>query len=421
MHINARRGGKGSSDPFPLIFRLILFAAAIPAASSSSYADTLTLSFSHNATDNLFQTRYAEKDAVTTAGVMWEKTLSEFSLLAGAEVFVLRENAEMNLASLSGGVDYLKTLGEKTALYFSLLGDSAFFRSDYSDFNHTGIRLTAALKTYLSPSSILKATAASDYRSYRYDPFDSVSQSLSFSIDKYFASRTTLQAELGWGYKYFFHPQTIVSDFSEVPAMESSSPASAGKAGVTGNGGKGQGGSGARSGSGNYAPVAASVEGKGIQTATLQARLGQGLGDRIGFRLSGIIQWNLSGENPFTTVDEYMMIENPTFDAFAWEGTGGNAQLSFLLPWNVDLRLGYNRTDKSFPGIKSRDLEGNDLGFVREDGRDQWDIKVEKSFGRWSLVATYAFIRNRSNDPLFDWSGRFLSGGVQWNFDSGKK
>jgi hypothetical protein len=386
----------------------IISAAAILAA-SLSFADTLTLSFSHNATDNLFQTRYAESDAVTTAGLMWEKTLSEFSLLAGAEVFALHENTGMSLATLSGGADYLRTLGEKTALYFSLLGDASLFQADYSDFNHTGLRFTAALKTYLSPSSILKATAASEYRSYRYDPFDFFSQTLSVSLDKYFPSRTTLQADLGWGYKYFFHPQTVVAGDAEDAA---------GPGGMAVSAGKGQGG---RGGGSSYAPVAAGVEGQGIQTASLQARIGQGLGDRVGLRLAGIIQWNLSGENPFTTVDEYMMIENPTYDAFAWEGTGWNAQLSFLLPWNVDVRLGYNRTDKTFPGIESRDLEGNLLGLTREDGRDQLDIKVEKSFGRWSLVFTYAFIRNGSNDPLFDWSGRFISGGFQWNFDLGGK
>ncbi|MBN1940259.1 MAG: hypothetical protein JW843_11785 [Candidatus Aminicenantes bacterium] len=398
---------------FRIVFSVLVLAA------SYSAADTLSLSFSHNATDNLFQTRFAEADAVTAAGLTWEKALSEFSLLAGAEGFFLHENTGMSLVSFSGGVDYLKSLGEKSALYVSLIGDTSLYRAEYSDFNRTGLRFMAALKTYLSPSSILKATAVSEYRSYRYDPFDFFSQSLSLSIDQYFPSRTTLQAEFGWGYKYFIHPQTVIAGESEIPAAAATS--SLGSAVAMGYGGKGQGGSGERPGWEAYAPVSASAEGKGLQTASLQARLGQGLGDRVGLRLAGIVQWNLSGVNPFTTVDEYMMVENPTYDAFAWEGTGWNAQLSLLLPWNIEARLGYNRTDKSFPGIESRDLLGNALGSIREDGRDQVDVKVEKNFGRWSLVLTYAFIRNRSNDPLFDWSGRFISGGFQWNFDLGEK
>jgi len=399
------------------ILTVLAFAAV---AAGPATADTLSLSFSQNWTNNLFQTLYAETDAITSADLSWEKSLEEFSLLAGIGYDALYENAGLSAASLTGGADYLHAFGEKTALYLSLMGDAALFRSEFSDFNRSGVRFQAALKTYLSPSSILKASAVSEYRSYRYAPFDFLSQGLSVSLDKYFSSRTTLQAEAGWGLKYFLHPQTV-DPSADLALAFAPAPTGNGQGG-NGQGGNGQGGYGNRKGpGGGYAPVASETEGKAVQIASLSLRIGQGLGDRIGLRLAGIVQWNLSGENPFTTVEEYAMIENPTYDAFAWEGTGWNAQISVLLPWNVNARLGYNRTDKTFPGIESLDLEGSALNVVRKDGRDQWELRAEKDFGRWSLVFSYAYVRNRSNDPLFDWNGGFISGGFQWNFGWGGK
>lgn len=401
--------------------RILTALAAAVAAAGPAAADTLSLSFSQNWTDNLFQTLYAEADAVTAAGLSWEKDLAEFSLLAGVDYNALHQNTGLSAASLSLGGDYLHALGEKTALYLSLEGDASFFRSEYSDFNHAGASFLAVLKTYLSSSSILKASAASEFRSYRYAPFDFLSQGLSVSLDKYFPSRTTFQAEAGWGLKYFLHPQTVGPSAGFTPAAFTASAGEGTGSGLLGNGG-GQGGHGGGKGrGGGYAPVAPETEGKAVQIASLTARIGQGLGNRIGLRLAGLVQWNLSGENPFTSVEEYAMIENPTYDAFAWEGSGWNAQVSVLLPWNVNARLGYNRTDKTFPGIESLDLEGNTLGIVRKDGRDQWDLKAEKDFGRWSLILLYAYIRNESNDPLFNWSGGFISGGFQWSFGWGGK
>ena len=401
--------------------RFFIFGAAAAVFAGSSSAASLSVSLVQNWTDNLFQTRYAAADAMTAAGIAWEKSFSEFGLFAGLDYSALRENSGMSLASLSGGADYLQALGDKTALYLSVAGNASLFQAEYSDFNYEGVRIAASLKSYLTPSSIFKAAAVSEFRSYRYAPFDFLSQGLSVSLDKYFSSRTTLQAELGWGYKYFFHPQTIAPEADAAGLVPPEGGGGFGYVGY-GNGGYRHGGyGGGNRGGGEYAPAAEAAAGKGIQVASFQARAAQGLGERVGLRLGGIIQWNVSGENPFSTVEEFMMIENPTSDAFSWEGMGWNAQLSALLPWNVNARLGYNTTEMTFPGIESRDLEGNPLGFIREDKRSRWEISAEKDFGRWSLKLMYAQIRNASNDPLFDWGGGFLSGGLQWGFDWGAK
>ncbi len=430
----------------------LMAAACLPAA-----ADTLQFSLAQAYTGNLFQTSLSGSDQVTVAGFSWEKSLSSFSLFAGAEYSRLWENSGLSDLDLSIGADYVKSLGAKTALYFALEGQALRFGEDFSDFNRTGGRFTASLKSYLSPSSILKGTAVTEYRSYAFSPFDFLSQSAAVSVDKYFASRTTLKAELSWGYKYFLHPwledggaaaeeaAAAAETAGLTPGTAGEGPGNAGgggssgsgersevasgKAGSTGNGPgspkSGGGGTGAAEWRGSrsfsYALVSEEGGGSGIQTASFNGIIAQGLGDRIGLRLAGVWQRTLSGRNPFSAVEEFAMIENPTYDAFAWQGWGWNAQATALLPWNIELRLGYTWTDKEFPGIEALGLDGLPLGDTRRDRRGQIEARLEKTFAHWTAVLAAAFIRNDSNDPLYEWRGPSVSLSLDWRPGPGKK
>ncbi|MDD8025612.1 MAG: hypothetical protein PHI34_03785 [Acidobacteriota bacterium] len=431
----------------------LIAAACLPAA-----ADTLQFSLAQAYVSNLFQTSVSGPDWVTVTGLSWDKSLSSFSLFAAAEYSRLWENSGLSDLDLSVGADYVKSLGSKTALYFALEGQAVRFGEDFVDFNRSGGRFTASLKSYLSPSSILKATAVTEYRAYSFSPFDFVSQGAALSLDKYFASRTTLKAELSWGYKYFLHPWlTDSGDGSE--ETETADPASSltpaalgegpgkGDAGQSGQSGESGGGSGNIDASGKgpgspksensgkgvqnaswrgervggYAYASMEGGGSGIQVAAFNGTIAQGLGDRVGLRLAGVWQWTLSGRNPFTTVEEFTMIENPTYDTFAWQGFGWNAQATALLPWNIELRLGYTWTDKEFPGIEALGLDGLALGATRRDRRGQIEARLKKTFAHWTAVLTGAYIRNGSNDPLYEWSGPAVSLSLDWHPGPGKK
>ncbi len=433
----------------------VMAASCLPAAA----ADALRFSLSQAYAGSLFQTAVSGSAQITTAGFSWDKALGSIGLSAGAEYSRLWRNAGLSALDLSLGADVVKTLGAKTALYLSLEGQAARFGSDFSDFDHTGGRLTAALKSYLSPSSILKATAASEYRAYSFSPFDFLSQGVSVSLDKYFASRTTLKAELSWGYKLYFHPW-LASEAAADPAADvsagggiltpfaawegpgrggpgggaagSSSGSGAGQSGSSG-GGPGSPGSG-RSGNGaayaaawrdnrssGYALVSSTGGSRGIQTAAFNGIIAQGLGDRAGLRLAGIWRRTLSGGSPFSAVEEFAAVENPPYDAFAWQGWGWSAQTTALLPWNIERRLGYTWTDKEFPGIEALALDGLPLGETRRDRRGQIEARMEKTFAHCSVVLTAASLRNDSNDPLYAWRAPFVSLSLEWRPGPGKK
>jgi hypothetical protein len=437
--------------------KLWLAAGLVVAAGLPAAADTVQFSLAQAYAGNLFQTSLSGPDQVTVAGFSWEKSLASFSLFAAAEYSRLWENAGLSDLDLSVGADYVKSLGSKTALYFALEGRMVRFGEDFADFNRSGGRFNISLKTYLSPSSILKAAAVTESRAYAFSSFDFLSQSAAISVDKYFSSRTTLKAELSWGYKYFLHPWLADGAEAEVGTTTDSeasalSPRAAGEgpgdgrrggggatgsgsetgdAGASGNGpgspksGPGGGGAGTSAWRGSrdfgYALVSGEGGGTGIQMASLNAAIAQGLGDRVGFRAAGIWQRTLSGGNPFAAVEEFAMSENPTYDAFAWQGRGWNAQATALLPWNIELRLGYTWTDKEFPGIEALGLDGLPLGETRRDRRGQIEARLEKTFARWTAVLAVASIRNDSNDPLYEWRGPSVSLSLDWRPGPRKK
>jgi len=92
-----------------------------------------------------------------------------------------------------------------------------------------------------------------------------------------------------------------------------------------------------------------------------------------------------------------------------------------LIPWNIELKIGYTMANKEFPGIESMNLEEELLGVTREDRRRTFETRLEKNFPRFSLFLSYAYVDNNSNDPFFEWQGNFFSAGIEWNMFFGEK
>ena len=448
-------------------------------------ADMLTLFLNQNATDNLFQTAFSQSDHVSSLGFSLDKDLGGVSLFAEGSFSYLYENPDLTYYIQDLGLDRVWVVGKKSGLYASLTGRGAFYRSDFSDFNYGSLNAYGAFKSYLSPTSILKAEYALILRDYRWSQFDHISQSLDVTMDKFFPSRTTLKAGLGWGFKHYFHPYSEEAAFAADESshqdlslgknqvqilMQGSGPGQGQRSGPgtdQGNGpgmdqgdgpgmdqgdgpgtdqgtGPGEGsdmdqGKGPSSGPGMdrglgpgrpvgsdsmaYSlPQAGGQPGsQGIHTLALNALIAQGIGDRLGLRITGVRQWPLSGENPFMYVWEFYMVENPFYDRYSWAGHELGAQITYLLPGDIQARLGYGYSRKEFPGVEVLDDEGNATGNGREDIRHHWQARFSKDFHRFSVMLTYNFINNGSNDPLFDWQGNYLALGLEWNFFLGVK
>jgi len=372
-------------------------------------ADTASLSFYQYGTDNLFQNKDRVSDQISSLSFSLDKSFSKFSVFTEGDYSYLFQNPDLSVYKQDAGIDYMHTLNGRSALYFSLTGAGTFYRTDFKDFNSVSLNFFSAFKSYLSPTSIFQASYSFQNRDYNLSGFDYYSHSLALTIDKYFQTRTTLKAEMNWGYKYFIHPLVSVEP---VPVYD----ASGNPMGM----GRGHGRSSMNTPQQFFAEETA--DGQGIQVFSLGGLIAQGIGSKIGLRLSGMNQWNLSGKNPFATIEEYYMIENPTYDRYSWTGYQIEGQFTWLIPGDILMKMGYTVMGRKFPGIENLNLEGNSLGMMREDTRDQFLIRIEKNFPRFSLFLSYFLVNNRSNDVYFDWKGHFISAGIQWNlFFEGKK
>ncbi len=384
----------------------IILILIVLAVRSTLAADSFSLSFSQNMTSNLFQNRFAEKDQLSDLSFYLDKNFSMLSLYVEGKYSYLFENSNLAYYIQDAGLDYIYPLGEKSAFYFSVAGRGIFYRSEYSDFNYLSANFFAAFKSYLSQTSILKLNYSMDYKNYKDSVYDFISHSLMVSFDKYFQTKTTLKGEIDWGYKYFFSPYV----YYEFLTAETNANSMGGR------------GKGNAHGSYQYVyQTKSQTEGQEIQVFSLSGWIAQGLGNKIGIRFSGMRQWVLSGQNPFSFIEEFYMVENPSYDRFSWEGYQFGSQLTLLTPWNIQLKLGYTMSNKEFPGIESLDLEGNLLGIMRKDKRKQIAVTTEKNFPRFSVFVSYLYIQNSSNDLYFDWSGHFLSVGIEWNIPLGAK
>ncbi len=405
---------------------LVLLAAALPAQ-----AGTVFLSFNQHATQNLFQTSQAVSDQVSAFSLAVDQDFSALSLLARLDYSAFRETSGLNFFAADLGFDYLLTAGRKSAVYLAAGGAGQFYRGGYAAFSSVGANLLGAFKTYLAPSSILKLQWQGQYASYKDSLFDFASSIASLSIDKYFPSRTTLKADAEYGYKYFLH--TFVPEAAGLVAAPAAGAAvllaasgPGGGSGGTGSGsgsgsGSGWGGQRYGGGSGFIPRVSAAGGGAGIGHVSVSLLAAQGLGDAVGLSLSAIRQWIVAGRNPFLSIEEFYLVQNPSADSFSWEGTKWTGRITLSLPWDMSVKAGYTYADTSYPGVESLDLDRLPTGQVRGDRRRLVEARLQKDFRRLSVFIAYSFVENASNDPLFVWDSHFVMGGFEWNLPTGRK
>jgi hypothetical protein len=401
---------------FLLLFALI---AALPAAGG-----TVTLTFNQHATQNLFQTKDAVADQISTFSLAVNQDLAAFTLSAKADYAAFRETTGLSFFAADLGADYLVTAGPKSAFYFAAGAAGQFYGPAYGSFSSLGGNLVGAFKTYLAPSSILKLQAQGQYASYNDSLFDSASVTASMSADKYFPSRTTLKAEGEWGYKYFLHP--YLPEPAEAPMLGTVPAAGPGPgsgqygAPSAGSGG-GWGGQRYPGGEGFIPRYSGTGGGAGIGHVSVSLLAGQGFGDVLGLSVSGLRQWVVAGQNPFMSIEEFYYVQNPSADSFSWQGRQVNGRITVHLPWDLALHTGYTYSDKTYPGVESLSLDGEPLGFDRNDRRRLAEARLQKDFRRFSIFLAYSYVDNRSTDPLFVWKSHFVMGGVEWNLPFGRK
>jgi len=404
-----------------MIWKMRLIVPVLLIAAVSVQGGTVYLSFNQHSTRNLFQTRDPVADQISSFSLSFDQDFAAFSFLSNLEYSAFRDISGLSFFAAGIGLDYLKAAGKKSAFYFAGGGTGAFYRQEYGAFSSLSANLLGAFKSYLAPSSILKLQWQGAYAVYKDSLFDHWSQSASLSVDKYFQTRTTFKADAEWGYKYFLHPflPEPVEPLTE-PVATIAAPNGMGMGTGTGSG-QGWGDQQYQGGNGFLPRYSSEGGGAGIGHISLSLLAAQGIGDAVGLSASAVQQWIVTGGNPFLSIEEFYLVQNPSADSFSWEGRQFTGRITLNLPWSVELKAGYTYSDKTYPGVESMSLEGVPLGIVRNDLRHLFEARLEKNFRRVSLFLAYSWVDNRSSDPLFVWKSHFLMGGFEWNLPTGRK
>lgn len=403
--------------------RMTRLIAALILATLPAWGGSMSLSFNQHATRNLFQTSEAIADQVSVFSLALEKDFSALSLLGRADYTAFSQTTGLSFFAADAGIDYLVPAGRKSAFYFAAGGGGQFYAQAYAAFSSLGAHLVGAFKTYLTPASILKLQWQGQYVSYNDSLFDALSQSLVLSVDRYFASRTTLKAEAGWGYKYFLHPflPEPLEPTVETALLSAGGPGSGNGSMASSGMGGGWGGQRYEGGYGFVPRYSSEGGGAGIGNVSLSLLAAQGLGDAVGLSASFLRQWIVTGENPFVSIEEFYYVQNPTADAFSWEGYQVNGRVTLELPWSLSLKTGYTYSDRSFPGVESLDVEGIPLGITRTDRQNLVEARLQKDFRRLTVFLSYSYIHNTSTDPLFVWRSPFFTAGIEWRLPTAGK
>ena len=435
--IKLKRGPKRQLNKY--IFFSVIWLALISLRPALIQAGTVQFSLVQHSTNNIFQTYQPVSDWLTTGSFFFGGDSSSLALYGGLDFNYLYKYSGLSSVGGQLGVDYLIPVGSKSAFYLAAEGQGVLFKDLYNNFNHAGLKLVASFKSYLTPATVLRLESQSIYRSYKLGIFDYFSEMVNLSLDHYFKTRTTLKVEASYGYKYFYHPGEIAIIEGEAApvAMISSSAPVYGLSSVNQptsffisqqggpGGGHGRPADNYKQG-GSYSlrgvpyQTVYYTDPRSIQILAVSGLLAQGLGDRVGLSLGGMKQWNLKGENPFSASDEYYNVENPTSDLFSWQGFSLKAKLTASLTDRLQAEIQYDYLNREFPGLESLDLEGVSLEVIREDRRHQLSTMVQLDLARVSFFVSYSYISNASNDPWFDWSGNFISGGLKWNLSVSK-
>lgn len=396
----------------------ILMMAGLPA-----WGGTVDLSFNEHATRNLFQTKDAVADQISTFSLAFDHDFSALSFLAKAEYSAFNQTSGMSFFAADLGLDYLVTAGPKSAFYFSGGGAGESYRQTYDAFSSLAANLLGAFKTHLAPSSILKLQWQGQYIAYKDPLFDFLSQTAALSIDKYFPTRTTLKADAEYGYKYFLHPflPEPTEPIASATLMSGGGPGGQGLSGMGAGSGGGAGGPHYGGGHGFIPRYSSEGGGAGIGHFSASLLAAQGIGDIVGLSASAVRQWIVSGENPFLSIEEFYFVQNPTSDSFSWDGYQLTGRITLNFPWDLALKTGYTYSDKTYPGVESMSPDGVPLGIVRNDLRHLFDARLQKDFRRFSVFLAYSFIDNTSTDPLFVWKSNYIMGGVEWTLPTGRK
>jgi len=149
-------------------------------------------------------------------------------------------------------------------------------------------------------------------------------------------------------------------------------------------------------------------------------RIGQSIFERTGISFTGQYQWNFRKESRYLSSNYGSIPDDVIFDDhYGYEGLLLSAMLTQILPFDSRARLTISRQKRLYSTLPALDLSGILISDKRNDTRTIFSAQLKKDFTSWdwSLIATYDYIINSSNDPFYDYRNNAITVGLSLPFN----
>lgn len=368
---------------------------------------TKSLKISSFYDDNLFRSPEAVNDFLTDAsvGLNYQPAASNLNFNYNGSFYLYQDNAVRNFSLHSMGLEYAVPFGDddqnnfNTGVEYTLRKNGDAF--NYYNYNQTFVYISM----HYDPEWIfIRSGYNFRYRDYANLPdLTNYQHQIFLQLNKSFETRTTLIAEIDWGWKLFSGQNTFYHTTS------------------TGGGGRGHG----RMADSSTITTVSSADIPSLSQAIFLIRATQSLFEKAGLYIQYRRQFSLTSETSFKNSDDYYQDEELFDDPFSYESQGVSSQFTWILPWAMKLQLGGVMESKNYISeqayVSAEDSEGS--GGIRNDEHRSYFISVSKIINidkAWMkslhFVVDYNYIHSNSNSYWYNYTNNVLGGGIQWNF-----
>jgi hypothetical protein len=160
-----------------------------------------------------------------------------------------------------------------------------------------------------------------------------------------------------------------------------------------------------------------SMTGKVQRTVQLisSLRIGQSLGEMTGVSLSAGYRYNFQQSARHLSSEYGTLSEDELFnDHYGYEGVRGGMLLTQLLPSDITLRLRFDHEQRDYALLAAYDLAGLQTAPTRQDAHNVYSAVIEKKWSNFplTLMLSYEYIKNASNDAYYEYTNNVFSVGL---------
>lgn len=154
-------------------------------------------------------------------------------------------------------------------------------------------------------------------------------------------------------------------------------------------------------------------------------KVGQSVTPSTGLSVQYLRRINLTNPARYSTIAGEVWTYNTEDDLFddpyGYEGHEISTALTQMLPWQMIVKLGYDRYIKKY-SYEAFDLEGLSLAEDRDDTRDLIWFSISKRFSQqgafrnFQIYLDFYYLSNDSNDPYFNYDNNVFTFGSGFSF-----